>query len=396
MSTFSYSGLAAYDSCPRKYAFIYRERVPKPATTSVEAFLGNRVHETFEWLYRKAALGDAPTAEATVARFHELWDAAAAESAPTVVRAGMELSDYRAMGARMVADHHAANAPFDDGDTIGLEMRFDIALDATGDHRLMGFIDRVVRVAPGSWEIHDYKTSESPGGQQEADTDRQLALYELALRAMFPGEIERVELVWRYVRTGIDVRSRRTPEQLDELRAETIARIDAAERATVFPTRTSALCDWCEYRGICPAFRHAADLADGTDADRRARDLEALVEEYALLDAEIETSKARLAGIGATIIDLADAAGYDRAQGRTCSVRIWRPDGVSMPPWSDPRRAEIARIVREAGLWDEHSTLDATGLAKAMGRGDLPEQVAARIMEHTVPGTPRLYVNRRR
>ena len=48
--------------------------------------------------------------------------------------------------------------------------------------------------------------------------------------------------------------SSRTPEDLESLRRTTIARIDEIQSATEYPTRKSALCGWCEYREICPAF----------------------------------------------------------------------------------------------------------------------------------------------
>ena len=61
-------------------------------------------------------------------------------------------------------------------------------------------------------------------------------------------------LVWHYLARGQTRTSTRTPAQLDELRSETMSLIDEIEAAREFPARKSNLCNWCEYKGICPAF----------------------------------------------------------------------------------------------------------------------------------------------
>ena len=42
-------------------------------------------------------------------------------------------------------------------------------------------------------------------------------------------------------------------EQLDELRRQTISLIDNIESQTEFAPRKTRLCDWCEYKEMCPA-----------------------------------------------------------------------------------------------------------------------------------------------
>ena len=96
--------------------------------------------------------------------------------------------------------------------------------------------------------------------QEQADEDAQLALYQIGVEGMWD-DVEQVDLVWHYVRFDKEIRSKRTPEQLDALRQSRIAVIDDIESRgkdeANFPTRPSRLCDWCDFRELCPATRHA-------------------------------------------------------------------------------------------------------------------------------------------
>jgi RecB family exonuclease len=83
------------------------------------------------------------------------------------------------------------------------------------------------------------------------DADRQLALYQIALRERHPDTPMR--LVWHYLTFGATRVSTRTTEQLDALRAEIGELVRQIEAAEHFDARPSALCDWCEYRDACPA-----------------------------------------------------------------------------------------------------------------------------------------------
>ena len=52
MPTFSISRIGTYRDCPRQYKFAYIERPQVEFEDTVEAFLGSRVHEALEKLYR--------------------------------------------------------------------------------------------------------------------------------------------------------------------------------------------------------------------------------------------------------------------------------------------------------------------------------------------------------
>ncbi len=251
-SAFSHSSLSSFETCPRKYWFRYVRKVPVE-TEGIEAFVGKRVHEILERLYRFVAEGRVPSLERVLYRYHRNFEEGFAPERVRIVRNGTEPELYRSLGARCLSNYYRRHYPFDGDETVDLERPVRFALDEDGRYAVRGIIDRLVRTRDGALEIHDFKTGRRVPPQDELDRDRQLALYELGVRAEL-GEQGPVRLVWHFALSDQVRSSERTPEQLDRLRRETAELIDRIRAEDTWETRTSALCDWCEYRAFCPAF----------------------------------------------------------------------------------------------------------------------------------------------
>jgi putative RecB family exonuclease len=255
---YSHSRLSSFESCPQKFAFRYVERI-EADSESIEGFLGKRVHEVLERLYRFTRSGRLPSLERVLHRFRALWDEHYDAARVRVVREEMHVDLYRESGERCLANYYRRHYPFDADETLGVEERVTFSLDAAGHYRMQGVIDRVVRARDGAIEIHDYKTGARVPRQAQLDRDRQLALYQLGLARRHGGDTP-VRLVWHYLLSNQVRRSSRTPEQLDTLRDETMALIDRIRAEREFAPKTGPLCAWCEYRDRCPAQR-----ANGAD-----------------------------------------------------------------------------------------------------------------------------------
>jgi RecB family exonuclease len=143
--------------------------------------------------------------------------------------------------------------PFDDN-TLEVEKKIIINLDENGRYKIQGFIDRLdYNKQTKEFEVHDYKTSNSHPVQENLENDRQLALYSIAIKNLF-GQDKKICLVWHYLAHDIKICSRRTNEQLENLKKETIELIERIESTKKFPAYISKLCDWCEYKSICQAW----------------------------------------------------------------------------------------------------------------------------------------------
>jgi putative RecB family exonuclease len=251
--TYSHSRLASFEDCPRKFQYRYVLKIPSE-TESVEAFVGKRVHEVLERLYRAVGRGHVPRLAQVVQRYLQLFDDAYDDARVTIVRTENPLDFYRDLGAQCLGNYYRAHYPFDADETLALEERVAFDLGKLGDRRVqfLGFVDRIARARDDSIEIHDYKTSARVPKQSDLDQDRQLALYQIGLAPRW-GEGQPVRLVWHYVRHGRTCTSSRSPEQLDDLRDQTLTLVARIRDEKAFEARPSALCRWCEYRQRCPA-----------------------------------------------------------------------------------------------------------------------------------------------
>lgn len=251
-STFSPSSLSCFENCPKQYHFRYVEPIDVEHE-GIEAFVGKRVHEVLERLYDFVGKGMLPSLARVIWRYHQNFEAQFDAARVRIVREGTEPEWYRAAGARGLENYYRRHYPFDADKTLGLEHKVRFALDAEGRYALRGIIDRLVEARDGVLEIHDFKTGRRVPSQDELDRDRQLGLYELAVRERHP-DAEEVRLVWHYVVPDQIRTSTRTAAQRDALRDATARTIDQIRSETEWAPRPSGLCDWCEFRAHCPAF----------------------------------------------------------------------------------------------------------------------------------------------
>ena len=262
MPIFSNSRLSAYENCPMQYRLRYVDQVVVPPRESIEAYLGKRVHEALEFLYLRVGEGYKPTLAEVVGHFREAWDREWNDSIH-IVRPGETIAGYRLIAERCLTNYYRKHDPFEHGRTLGAEMLVTYPLDPERDLHLQGYIDRLVDLGGGHYEIHDYKTSRRMPSQGDVDRDRQLALYQMAVSQRLP-DVRSIKLVWHYLAHDRMLVSRRSPEELRALRDEILALIDTIERATAegnLPARVTPLCNWCDFKPVCPAWVPVSDRA---------------------------------------------------------------------------------------------------------------------------------------
>ncbi len=250
--TFSPSSLSCFENCPKQYYFRYVEPI-EVDQEGIEAFVGKRVHEVLERLYRFVAQGMVPTLARVVWRYQQSFAEQFDPSRIRIVREDTDADFYRAAGVRGLENYYRRHYPFDADETLGLEKKIRFRLDPEGRYAVRGIIDRLVRAKDGALEIHDFKTGRRIPPQDELDRDRQLGLYELGVREQL-GEAGEVRLVWHYVVSDQTRSSTRNEEQRQALRDATTRDIDRIRSEAEWAPRKSALCDWCEFRPYCPAF----------------------------------------------------------------------------------------------------------------------------------------------
>jgi putative RecB family exonuclease len=263
-SVFSPSSLSCFENCPKQYFFRYVEPI-EVAHESIEAFVGKRVHEVLEKLYRFVKNDMVPSLPRVLWRYRQNFDALFDPSRVRIVREGAPHGWYRSLGERGLTNYYRTNWPFEDAKRTEVEQAIRFVLDPAGRYSVRGIIDRLVKTHDGVLEIHDFKTGRRVPSQEQLDRDRQLGLYELGVRERFP-EAEEVRLFWHYVVPNQTRTSTRSREQRETLREETARAIDNIRSERDWAPRPSGLCDWCEFRPHCPAFGGAPPPPTATAA----------------------------------------------------------------------------------------------------------------------------------
>lgn len=211
MSTFSHSRIASYETCPLRYKYAYIAGIKVEAEDTVETFLGSRVHEALEKLYRNLQFEKLMSLKELLAFFTREWGKNWKDNI-VIVKRDYTQENYRRMGERYLRDYYRKYKPFNKGKVLGLETTDFLPLDEGGRYKFFIRIDRLMDMGDGLYEVHDYKTNTALPKQGELDKDRQLAMYSLWVRRQFK-DFKKVRLVWHFVAFDKELDSYRTESQ---------------------------------------------------------------------------------------------------------------------------------------------------------------------------------------
>ncbi len=368
MTIYSHSRLSAFETCPLKYRLRYVDKIKIDESETIEAFMGSRVHETLEKLYKDLRLSKSDTLEELLSFYDDVWLKNYSDDI-RIVKEGYTSRNYKDTGAKCIREYYARYQPFNDGKTLGLEQM--IAIDIEG-YKLRGFIDRLSSSRDGVYEIHDYKTSQYLPQQSHFDSDRQLALYQIGVQEMF-GDVREVDLVWHYLVFDREIKSKRQPHDLLELKSRIVNLIEIIERAEEendVEAEESGLCDWCDYQSLCPKRMHLVKTGqmplnkylEDPGVKLVNRYVEKSMEKKKLvdnIDAELELLKR-------AIVTYAKREGVEIIRGNDKKLRVKIEEKPHFPAKEEKEREQLDAIIKEAGKWEEVSDLNVHALSKAL------------------------------
>lgn len=378
---YSHSRLSTFQQCPLKFRFQYIDKEAAPLEKGVEAFLGTMVHDALEKLYTDLKFEKLMGLDELLAWFNENWKKEWNREI-VIVRKEYTQENYRRMGEKFLADYFRRYYPFDQGRTIALEKKIMLKLDPEGKYRLQGFMDRLTDAGNGVYEIHDYKTNSSLPIEEYMQKDRQLALYALAVKDGYP-DVKRVKLVWHFMAFDKEWVLEKTPKELEELRKEIIGLIKEVEKEKEFKPSTSQLCDWCQFRPICPMFKHIYKT-EQLPANRFLDEPGVkLVNRYA----ELKTEKIKLTEkideemeqIKEAMVKLCKKEGIAVLAGSDHDARVWISLVTKFPGKNDEGREELEKAVKDSGKWKDLSSLDTFILSRKISSGELPPELIKKL-----------------
>ena len=376
---YSHSRLSSFEQCPLKFKYRYIDLIKPKVQQSVEAFMGSMVHNTLEKLYKDVKFKKENSVEEMIEYFNKIWKENWSDSI-RIVRKEYKEENFRKMGDQYLRDYYKRYYPFTDGKIIGIEKKIMISLDKEGKYQLQGFIDRLMSTGDGEYEIHDYKTNLEVPQMEYMKKDRQLALYSIAILEKYQ-DAKNVKLIWHFLSGNKEIVIEKTNEELEKLKTDIIELIDKVESEKEFKHKPSALCGWCEFRDICPEWKHLIKTEDlepnkfledsGVDLVNKYVELTDNKKEILeKVDKEIELVKE-------AIIKFCERENVTSVNGSNYISRIWVKDVSKFPGKNDDNRQELNKIIKEGNLWAELSELDTFKLSRIYDT--LPAEITKKL-----------------
>lgn len=399
MPVYSHTQLETFRICPKKYEFRYVIKPEVPEVATAETILGSTVHKTLSHLFHDVSMEKIPHLSHVEKNFDDIWQKE--WRANIRIYGDYDAEDYKRIGAKCLRDFYNRNQPFNQSRTLGLDYRAAVSLDSSGRYRMTGFIDRLAKSADGTYEIHDYKTGKNLPSQPELEADQQLTLYNLLVRQLWP-DVEKVVSIWHFLRFDEPLKAVRTPEQVEEAKEKVIGRIDEIESSRVsghFPTRTSDFCHWCDYKQICPAWKHLFQLEKEKGAIAEADQGRQMVDEYSQLKAEAAQLEARIEQIREAILEFAQQSGLTALFGTGQIARIFTGERPKLPDkeLNPAGRQALENFLKEKKLWDKASDVLWYGVQRLLKDRSVSEELKIKLREMAPPERkPAIQIKRRR
>ena len=259
------SGLEQLENCSLQW-FLDKEVKARTTSSAAQGF-GNVVHA----LTDEVGSGRTPADLAVLMeRLDTVWDALAFD-APW--KSHQEKTEARAALERFLNWHVLERGR----STVATEHGFDVTLDVGGvSVQIRGSMDRVEKDAAGRAYVVDFKTGKQIPSEKSLPEHKQLAVYQLAVRAGalnelagFEGgtppaggaELVHLREAGKILPDGPKVQQQAPPDGepwVENLLADAAGRV-LAER---FVPATGAGCDRCSFRRSCSAQRDGAQLIE--------------------------------------------------------------------------------------------------------------------------------------
>ena len=122
MTTYSHSRISTYENCPYQYKLKYIDRKKPEILITIEAFMGSRVHETLEHLYKLKKFKKRVALNILIKFYRDIWEKNYSNDI-LIVKAnqGLKPDNYRKMGEKFISDYYKRMKPFDQLTILGLE-----------------------------------------------------------------------------------------------------------------------------------------------------------------------------------------------------------------------------------------------------------------------------------
>ena len=246
LETLSPSRASDFKQCPQLFKFKAIDKIETPPT--VYQARGTTAHVALQRLFDDAP--DRRTPARLYDLFREAWIELKDEEFSDLFATVEEERRWGLESLEILANYFGVEDP-----TVlePLDRELDMT-EGLGAITIRGILDRMEE-GPNGLVITDYKTGKAPPERYAIPAFFALKIYALLIRKRLGRTPVSLRLLYLNGPTVYEISV--VDSQLDAMERQLQALWDAINRAITsqkFPPRPGKLCDYCQYRDICPAF----------------------------------------------------------------------------------------------------------------------------------------------
>jgi DNA helicase-2/ATP-dependent DNA helicase PcrA len=236
-ASLSASAVETYETCPLQFKFEREWRLSRQVHAAMQ--YGAAIHRVLRTYYESVHLGRTKTDEELIQLFH-------GDEGMSKIQDHYQRDLYLKQGLEQLRDFLAGTRSAPHPDVLHTEEWFDVQIAGT---KVAGRIDRMDRSSDGSVNIIDYKTGKARS-QEDADESLQLSIYAIAAQEKWGYKLG--DVIFHNLEGNVAVSSRRATFELERARDRVLA-VARGIAAGDFDPQTGFHCNFCAFRGLCPA-----------------------------------------------------------------------------------------------------------------------------------------------
>lgn len=371
----SYSSIECFRNCPLKYKYQNIDKIKAPK--NIDALFGSSVHASLKFMFQRGPLY--PTIDQVIDFFRTIWEQKKLPMETDALDSSAEAVYYKE-GISILEKFYKKNSPWN-FNVADMESWFEFDIDdpKTGEkHTISGIMDRIDKAGDGGFEIIDYKTKRKLPSQKDIDNDLQMSIYQIGLIKKWPHlSGDKIKLSFYFLKHEEKISTSRTPEQIEETKKLILDAIrdigDKIKNNKEFPPTPSGLCDWCEYKQICPMWRHMYRKQNEKDKVKNQEELNQIIGEYFRLKDQNSQNNDRLDELKTFVYGFMDEQGVER---------VFNNDGYLTRTTKEKNVYDLEKVkevLKPVGKWDDILEPDEKKLDKLIPSlsDNLKEKISA-------------------
>ncbi|MDO8627367.1 MAG: hypothetical protein Q7K42_02795, partial [Candidatus Diapherotrites archaeon] len=171
----------------------------------------------------------------------------------------------------------------------------------------------------------------------------------------------------------------------EQLKKKLIALINKIEATERFETKVSPLCNYCEFKHICPAWTHQEMIEKLEEKQYKKEEGVMLADEYAgvfrkkqLLLLEVEE---KLEKLKQEIFAYAEQHKFEVIIGSNSRIKIKTTEKLRFPAKSSKEREKLEQLIKKHNLWNQLTELDTAKLLSLIEEGELDKKISKELQK---------------